>query len=295
MYWNNGRCRCDHSLNCQEVGFLLSDINNERYERVKPADYETFKFVLTVEDMKRQSDETFLEYKVRLARKVFNRAEIVRTYKDVGFMPYNYNSWQDATPEDRERNFKATIKNLRTQNGSLFVEVVGCFSCGAVFKCEANVMAHVDRMRLLQDTPHTYAKMVKPDAIESVRETPTDYQGPTEPSSESDLNLHTARVGPVRPSLHRPNAIDTYERELGDLDTEYRDAFSEYIREQFETRFSGAVGCSECGKIYANAVDLREHFRFSHGYSMPSEFREFTVYMAEEPEAWDDEAEREER
>jgi hypothetical protein len=230
--------------------------------------------VLTPEDKKRQADESFIDSKVRMAKKVCDRAAYVRNYRDTGITHLTYESWGDRTSQTREEHFREKVASIRNTQGPMYAGAVGCLACSFIFQTEADVTAHVDRLRLLQDANHVaHGKVVTPTEIKDIRPTPPDYRGPEGQPQPSQENEHEPE--------HQPRSIDSYSREYDETDESYREHFSDYLRESYsDIRY--ALGCFECGKIYELLSDFRTHCRIAHNFITSADVTYAMVKPAED-------------
>ncbi len=294
-YWVISRCNCHNTLMCNKVGFLFSDS-----AEVSDEDMETFKSVLTPEDLKRRPDEPFIVYKVRIMAKIANRAVFVRNYRDEGLTSYRYSSWADDSNEKRETHFRTMVKDLRANDPRNLSKAVGCSICQTVFYTQENLEAHVDRMRLCNEELHVQmAKMIEPDSVTPVRPTSATYQGPTQPpeptygtyDTESDRSWTTHRA--VRRGARSHNndlrTISHFLEEGYRNHDDYLSDFADYIRDKRAEGYSDALGCSGCGNVYSSRPMLEEHFRTDHDLHLQAGDCDWTVWPSqddynEEPE-----------
>lgn len=269
-YWRVEYCGCHSGLMCKQLDFMVETYREGESDTIS-SDFVKFQIALTEQDRVRQPDETFIGYKVRLAAKVRDTAGFVRRLRDEGLTTYSYQSWNDATPEDRATHFKTFIAEVRASSTRGMSQVVGCFLCGRTFKKEENLLAHVDRLRFLDDMTHSVAKIVTPNSVAEVRPSPP-YQLPEiPPSPEAESNLE-------------PETIGQFPRADGEsLGAAYRAHFKGYL---FENLYSDARGCELCGNIYSNETVALAHINLTHSLG-PSSGRLVLVEPEEgaEPES----------
>lgn len=250
-YWRVGYCGCHSALMCKQLDFMVDPFHEGDYDIIS-SDFVKFQIALSEQDKVRQPDETFIGYKVRLAAKVRDTAGFVRRLKDEGITQYSYQSWNDATNEDRETHFETFIAELRASLTRGMSQVVGCLKCGKTFKKEENLLAHVDRLRFLDDPIHTYAKMVTSDSVAEVRPSPP-FQLPEIPPSPEQIG---AEFG------SEPEPIGQYAREPEDSNGSYRVHFRRYL---YDEQDSDARGCELCGNIYSTEEFTLDHISMTHG------------------------------
>jgi uncharacterized C2H2 Zn-finger protein len=179
-----------------------------------------------------------------------------------GIVQYRYENWREEPIDERRNNFERTVNDVRgigvERHGNMS-QVVGCFSCGRIFENETYLNAHVDLHRYREEVDHTFAQIVTPISVSSVRATPPDYRPPIPVVAPTPTPTRRPRA------IHRsPIRIDQIDRESDESDDHFREAVANFVEDirggdGDRGEFPEAVGCSLCGAVYTTESDYFAH------------------------------------
>jgi hypothetical protein len=248
-FWDGGRCVCSGNVYCLELGYEIRGRGSGYGAEPSESEIELVKSQLTETELNRMPNEPFISWKVRVANAVYQRAYQLSNQAEEGLTEYRYDSWRSEDTESKVNRFKRTVRDVRTMGLS---GAVGCFTCGRIFLTEVTLLAHIDKRRYNHDAFHYPSFIVTPTEIKDVRPTPNDYRPPTP--------TPTPTSSPSNPNHNSP-ITEFGRRGSNQSEATYLQNFRRYVRSSFD---GNAVGCSRCGRIYANEATFLQHAREEH-------------------------------